>query len=105
MNYFWGNIFEYFKDRRVGVVFFGTLTALLVALIVGAILYQVVCAYELQKYLPAVLPGGGLILLVWTWRGIRRWRVRRLDGYKTSPLSRDEKTKARSKLTAKPTLK
>jgi hypothetical protein len=68
MNYFWGNIFEYFKDRRVGVVFFGTLTALLVALIVGAILYQVVCAYELQKYLPAVLPGGGLILLVWTWR-------------------------------------
>ena len=42
MNYFWGNVFEYFKDRRLGVVFFGTLLVLLVPLIVGAILYQVV---------------------------------------------------------------
>lgn len=105
MNYFWGNVFEYFKDRRLGAVFFGSLAALLVTLAVGAILYRVVCAYELQRYLPAALPGIGVFSVAWIWRRISRWRARRADRYKSSPLSRDEKAKARSKLKTQPTFK
>jgi hypothetical protein len=105
MNFFWSNVFEYFKDRRFAAVFFGTLAALFGAMIAGAILYQVICAYELQEYLPDFLPGAGVFLLVWAGLGIRRMRARRLDGYKSSPLSRDELSKARSKLKMKSTFK
>ena len=96
MNYFWGNVFEYFKDRRVAAVFFGTLMALGGLLIGGLILYQVICAYELQDYLVYTLPGAGLILLAWVGRCIAR--ARRHERYRISPLSRDEVIKARSKL-------
>jgi purine-cytosine permease-like protein len=105
MNFFWSNVFEHFKDRRFAAVFFGTLAAFFGAMIVGAILYQVICAYELQGYLPDALPGGGVFLLVWVVLGIRRMRARRLDRYKSSPLSRDELSKARSKLKMKSTFK
>lgn len=101
MNYFWGNVFDYFKDRRVAAVFFGTLMALGGLLIVGLILYQIICAYELKKYMVYFLPGVALFFLAWTGRSIARARARRQARYETSPLSRDELDKARSKL-AKP---
>jgi hypothetical protein len=99
MDFFWGNIFEYFKDRRGAALFYATLLVLFIALIVGAILYHVICAYHLQDKLLYFLPGGALILMAWIGSGIARARARRRNRYKSSPLSRDELIKARSKLT------
>lgn len=100
MNYFWGNIFEYFKDRRLGSVFFCTLAVTLVVLVLVAAFYQ----FLLQNW-RIVLLGISPLLLVLIWRGIRQMRTRHLNRYKSSPLSRDEKAKARSKLITKPTFK
>ena len=98
MNFFWGNVFEYFKDRRGAAIFFATLLALFGALIVGSILYHIICAYNLQDYLVYSLPGVAVILMAWIGSSIARARVRRRNRYKCSPLSRDELSKARSKL-------
>ena len=98
MNFFWGNVFDYFKDRRFAGVFFGTLLALGGLLLVGAILEQIICAYKLQGYLVYALPGVALVLAAMIGRSIARVRARRRDRYKVSQLSRDELRKARSKL-------
>jgi hypothetical protein len=100
MNYFWGNIFEYFKDRRLGSVFFGTLAAVFGLLVLVAVFYQ-----NLLREWPVVLAAIGPVLLALIWRGFRQMRAMRLNRYKSSPLSRDEKTKARSKLITKSTFK
>lgn len=105
MNYFWGNVFEYFKERRLGAVFFGTLLAFIGALVGGAIVYQVAGGFNLFQYWPFALVGTGLLLLALIWRGFRQMRARHLNRYKSSPLSRDERAKARSKLKTKPTPK
>jgi hypothetical protein len=98
MNYFWGNVFEYFKERRYAAVFFGTLAALAGMLAVAVMLEQIVRAYELQDQLVYLLPGMALLFGARVARGIVRERARRCDRYKISPLSRDELDKARSKL-------
>jgi hypothetical protein len=100
MNFFWGNVFEYFKDRRLGSVFFGSLAVVLVILVLVAAFCQ-----NLLRDWPVVLAAIGLVLLALIWRGFRQVRAKRLNRYKSSPLSRDEKTKARSKLITKPTFK
>jgi|ERR1035438_6101360 hypothetical protein len=100
MNYFWGNIFEYFKDRRLGSVFFGTLAVVLGILVLVAAFYK-----TLLESWRIVLSAIGLVLLALIWRGFREMRARRLNRYKSSPLSRDEKVKARSKLKTNSTFK
>ena len=40
MNHLWDNVFEYFKERRLAAVFFGTLLGLIGTFIGGAILFQ-----------------------------------------------------------------
>ena len=98
MNYFWGNVFEYFKDRRIAGMFFGTLMVLLVLLFIGAILVQSIGAENLRTGLVYASPIATGLFLIWIWRAILRARARRRDRYKISPLSRDELRKARSKL-------
>jgi hypothetical protein len=98
MDFFWSNVFEYFKDRRVAAVFFGTLLALGGLLIAGFIAAQVICAYELQRYAVYAVPVMAFAFLVQLSRTIARARARRRDRYKISPMSRDEMNKARSKL-------
>ena len=105
MNYFWGNLFDYFKERRLGAVFFGTLLVFIAAMVGGVMVYQTAGGFNLLQYWPFALVGTGLLLLALIWRGIRQTRTRRLNRYKSSPLSRDERAKARSKLKTKPTLK
>ena len=100
MNYFWGNVFEYFKDRRLGSVFFGTLAVVLAILVLVAAFYK----YLLENW-QIVLSVIGLLLLALIWQGFRQMRMMRLNRYKSSPLSRDEKVKARSKLKTQPTLR
>ncbi len=98
MDFFWGNIFDYFKDRRFAAVFFGTLALLIGGLILGEILYQVSDGFDFLRYWPVMSSGIGLVLLALIWRGFRQARLRRQQRYKSSPLSRDERAKARSKL-------
>jgi hypothetical protein len=98
MNYFWGNICEYFKDRRFASVFFGTLFFLVVALALGSLVYQVVGPDNLKTSFLYASPVMAVLLVVWIWRSIAQARARRRDRYKISPLSRDEMRKARSKL-------
>ena len=105
MDFFWGNVFEYFKDRRLGAVFFGTLTALIGTLAAGAIFYQITDGFYPLEDWPYLMSGIGLLLLALIWRGRKRARARRLNRYQPSPLSRDELHKARSKLRTKTTFK
>lgn len=98
MNYFWGNVFEYFKERRYAAVFFGTLTALGAALVAGAVLYHIADGFDLLQYWPNLLAAFAVWFLFLTWRALRRNRAERRNRYEISPLSRDELDKARSKL-------
>lgn len=99
MNYFWGNVFDYFKERRSAGAFYGILMALLGLAIGGFVLYQTLGPDNFRASLEYALPLVALILFLWTWRTLTRARARWRDRYKTSPLSRDELIKARSKLT------
>jgi len=98
MNYFWGNVFEYFKDRRIAGIFFGTLMVLTGLLLAGAMLVETIGLDHLQTGLVYSSPVAGGLFLLWIWRSIARARARNRDRYKISPMSRDELRKARSKL-------
>jgi hypothetical protein len=93
MDFFWTNVFEYFKDRRMAGVFFGTLLALVGLIIAGVIVYQI-----LGDKVVYLLPVAAAFFLISAARAILRARARRRNRYKSSPLSRDELKKARSKL-------
>jgi hypothetical protein len=93
MNFFWNDVFEYFKDRRVAGIFFGTLLCLAGALLAAALLLKIMGFYVIY----VVLAAGGVLLLQ-SAQAVRRALRRRRDRYKSSPLSRDELNKARSKL-------
>ena len=92
MNYFWGNVFEYVKERRNAAVFFGSLAMVIALVLVGAIFPNLLQAW------PTILSGGGIGLMVLIWHEIRLAQIRRLNRNNNSPLSRDEILKARSKL-------
>ena len=101
MNFFWSNVFEYFKERRLAALFFSTLALLMLVLALAAVFYQTAAGLNLLRYWPVGLPGAGLLLFSLSWRSIRRVRAQRLDRYQSTPLSRDELAKARSKLRTK----
>jgi predicted MFS family arabinose efflux permease len=88
---FWSDVFEYFKDRRIAGVFFGTLLLLLILLPAGALLIKIAG----WTY---VLPGTIVVAITLVVRAILRMRAYGRERYKSSPLSRDELKKARSKL-------
>lgn len=98
MNYFWGNLFEYYKERRVAAFFFGALITMGVLLVIGCILFQIIRAFDLEGYLVYLPPCLTLIFCIWVGRGIARERARWRNRYKSSPLSCDELSKARLKL-------
>lgn len=98
MDFFWNNVFEYFKERRYAAVFFGTLLAMIGALLLGTILYAIADGLHLLEYWSYMLLGIGLLLAGLMIRSFLRGRAARSIRYKSTPLSRDELTKARSKL-------
>jgi hypothetical protein len=98
MDSFWCNVFGYFKERRAAAIFYSTFVILAVLAGVGFVLYQVVCAYDLQGYMGYAGAFAGLAFLVWVARAFNAARARARWRYKSSPLSRDELNKARSKL-------
>lgn len=96
MNFFWSNVFEYFKDRRIGAAFFRTFIVVLALLIVAVVFWQA---------WPFFLGAICIWLLALFVREILRWRAWRKNRYKSLPLSRDELMKARSKLKTNSTFK
>ena len=91
MNPFWGNLLEHFKTRSASL-FVPTLLVFFGIIIAGGIIYDKVPPEEFFAGLTAI----GLVALVLVWRAVRRARKR--SRYDSSPLSRDEMNKARSKL-------
>lgn len=98
MDYFWGNIFEYFKDRRGPAVFCVALVAFFVVFAIGAAIFSAVPREDLAAIFICAASVLGLFFLISIISIIRRQRARARDRYKSSPLSRDELRKARSKL-------
>ena len=92
------NWFEFFKDRRFVPVFFITLVALVLGAAGLALLLQIAESNDLLKYWPFVAAIILVVLAVIITREVVRAQARRRNRYKHSPLSRDELTKARSKL-------
>jgi hypothetical protein len=94
-----GNLmFDYFKDRRFAPIFFVTILMLTGAIL---LLKDVPLGFQLEYALPGLM----LLLAAFLLREFRQIRADRRNRYKSSPLSRDEKTKARSKLITKSTFK
>ena len=85
------HVFDYFKDRRYVPLFFITLSVLAVVMVLMKDL-------SIEVQMAYVLPGIGVLLMAVVVREIRRIRAERRNRYKSSPLSRDERSKARSKL-------
>jgi threonine/homoserine/homoserine lactone efflux protein len=90
------NPFEFFRrncGRNAGMfvfalsAFFGLF---MLAVLIGA--------FHLQPYLLEALPGAGLFALVWAGVALQRARRRKRERTGYSALSRDELSKARSKL-------
>jgi cobalamin biosynthesis protein CobD/CbiB len=101
MNFFWDNVFEYFKERRLAALFFGTLGIFFAGLLLLTVFYQTTSGLDWLSDWPLVVPGLALLLAALIWRAIRLTRMRKLNRYQSSPLSRDELAKARSKLRRK----
>ncbi len=101
MMFPWNNVFEYFRDRGRGALFFCGFSVVL-GLVIGGITLGRVLGEELaRKSILILFSVLGIMCLVQIALWIRRARVRRLNRYKVSPLSRDEICKARSKLMKK----
>jgi hypothetical protein len=101
VNYFWTNLFEYAKERRNAMLFLVSFALLPLVLLLGFFGWQAAAALDLAAHWPLALPGIGLIAFALARFRVRKQRLRRLrrlNRYKSSPLSRDEKAKARSKL-------
>jgi hypothetical protein len=84
-------MFDYFKDRRFAPVFIVTILVLVMTIL---LLKDVPLGFQME----CLLPGVSMVMVAITLREIRRIRAARRNRYKSSPLSRDEKVKARSKL-------
>ena len=98
MDFFWGNVFDFVKDRRFVPVFFVTLAVLFGVPLGVALLVGTTNLGDYLKYWPIVAGVFAACLLISVVRALVQARARRRDRYKIRPLSRDEMTKARSKL-------
>jgi hypothetical protein len=98
MNFFWSNAFDFVKDRRFVPVFFITLAVLFGVPLGLAFLVGTTSLGDYLKYWPVFAGIFAVWFLISIGRAIVQARARRRNRYKISPLSRDEMTKARSKL-------
>jgi len=95
---FWQEIYDAGKDRRYGMLFFGTFLAFLVLFFLGLLFCAVTGANSLTDCVYPALAGMGVFVLVAMWRLVRQVRKQRRERLKSEKLSCDELAKARSKL-------
>ena len=99
MNSNRNNLYDTFKDRRYGALFFGTFLVLMGLLALGLMMVAIIGRRDLPADLLQVLPGVGLLVVALVWRRVRQERARqRRERLQHGPLSRDELRVARSKL-------
>jgi hypothetical protein len=95
---FWGNLFEDTKERRNASIFYYGLFLFFL----GGVLIGLLKILNGLCYWPYILAAMSGMILFWLAKCLLQARARRLDRYKSMPLSRDELTKARSKLFRRP---
>ncbi len=98
MNSIWGNLYDKFKDRRYGALFFVSLVCVFGLLFLALIVSQIMGPASLQYYFLQVLPWIVLLIVGLIWQAVRRARAQRGKRFRRQDLSRDEISKARSKL-------
>jgi hypothetical protein len=98
MNSIWNNLYDKFKDRRYGALFFASLASVFGLLLLAVILEQIMGPANVQEYFLQALPVAGLLAVALIWRAVRRARAQRHKRFAREELSRDEINKARSKL-------
>jgi ABC-type uncharacterized transport system permease subunit len=98
MNSIWSNLYDKFKDRRYGALFFASLMSVFGFLFLALIAGQIIGPANLQEYFLQALPWIGLLIVGLIWRGVRRARAQHRKRFQREELSRDEIRKARSKL-------
>lgn len=98
MDGFWSHLFEHFGSRRAAGFFFCALVVVVgtvgVDFISPSILYG---ANPLQNW-PYAVPGVGLLIVALVLKCKQLANIDRENHHESSPLSRDELAKARSKL-------
>ena len=95
----WSDVFEYFKDRRGPAVFLVALFLFFVVMLIGVSVFHGVSLEDLKQHWLFILTSALGLLAAIIWAALREVRARARNRYKSSPLSRDELRKARSKLT------
>ena len=110
MNSIWSNLYDKAKDRRYGVLFFSSLVGFFGLFLLAFLACKIVEGVDfdplkLQVRLLELLPGLLIIVAALIWRAIRRARAQRGKRFRREELSRDEMSKARSKLVHRNKLK
>jgi hypothetical protein len=98
MNSFWNNLYDRYRDRRYATLFLAALGMFFGLIILGVILCLCTGLLNTPEGFVAVGFGFGVFIAALVWRAIRRAWALRGNPSTFSPLSRDELTKARSKL-------
>jgi biotin transporter BioY len=103
MNSIWSNLYDKFKDRRYGVLFFSSLIAVFAVFLLGVLLYNILGGidfgwFDLRAHFLELMPGIVIVIAALAWRGVRRARAQHGKRFRREELSRDEIRKARSKL-------
>ena len=98
MNSFWNNLYDQYRDRRYAALFLAILFIFLGLSIFGVMLCLHTNPLDWSEDFVAVCFGVGVSVAALVWRAIRRLRARRRNLPTSVSLSRDELTKARSKL-------
>jgi hypothetical protein len=99
MNSFWETLAEMVSDRNPIGAACGILLKLFFFSLFGWLGYRGLCALGLQDGIIYFVPLAAILFFTWLVRGIRNALARARARYKSTPLSRDEILKARSKLT------
>ncbi len=98
MSYLENNRFDFFKDRRFVPVFFVTLLVVFGGVLLVGAVAPLSLECDLKTYFVDASPGLALLLGALVLKITRSRRAGRRGRYEPSPLSRDERSKARSKL-------
>ena len=92
------NFYDSFKDRRYAALFWSTLMIMIGVLVLGASVVAILSDFGMQDQLLEVLPGIGILAVVWGSMKFRQAYLRGREKAPRGPLSRDEVRVARSKL-------
>jgi hypothetical protein len=103
MNSIWSNLYDKFKDRRYGILFFSSLFGFFGLFLLVVFVYKILEGVDfgplnLRSHFLQLLPGFLILMVALIWRAIRRARAQRGKRFRREELSRDEIRKARSKL-------